>query len=161
VLAGHGEVVVFGIVLPVVVGGDDDGGGDDDDGAGDSDPPVCSAGAGAGSDGGGVGSFTAAFAALVGGVVMVGAVVDGEVVGTGFVFGCADRSVSQSTALTDPKPTRNAATHASGITTARPPIRAKKEGGPSSPSTASIDLGSAPSGCGASVGASSSSPSRT
>ena len=62
----------------------------------------------------------------------------GAVVGTVFVSGRAGPSSSLSTAITDPKPTRNAATHASGITTARPPIREKRERRPSSSSAASI-----------------------
>jgi hypothetical protein len=84
---------------------------------------------------------------------MMGAVVGGEVVGAGFVFGCPGPSVSLSTTVMDPKPTTNAATHASGITTARPPILAKNERRPSSSSAASTNSVSAPRGCGASVGA--------
>jgi hypothetical protein len=127
--------VVVGVVVGTVVGGNDDGGG------GDSDAPAggAASGAGAGSGAGGVGSLApAALAALVGGVVMAGRE-GGAVVGTVFVSGRAGRSPSLSTAVMDPKPTRNAATHASGITTARPPILAKKERRPSSSSAAWID----------------------
>jgi hypothetical protein len=115
------EVVELGIV---VLAGTDDG---VTEGSGAS---ACGAGAG----GGGVGSLStaAALAVLVGGVVMAGAAAGeggagGAVVGAGFASGGAGRSVSQSTAVMDAKPTRNAATHASGTTTARPPILAYKE----------------------------------
>jgi hypothetical protein len=60
-------------------------------------------------------------------------------VGTGFVFDSAGRSPSLSTAVTEPKPTSNAATHASGSTTARRPILLKKEQRPFSSSAASIE----------------------
>ena len=80
---------------------------------------------------GAVGSLApAALAEVVGGVVTAGRE-GGAVVGTVFVSGRAGPSPILSTAITDPKPTRNAATHASGITTARPPIREKKERSPS------------------------------
>jgi hypothetical protein len=125
--------VVVGVVAGTVVGGDDDSGGDFDASAGGA-----ASGAGAGSGAGGVGSLAiAALAALVGGIVMAGRE-GGAVVGTVFVSGGAGRSSSLSTAIMDPKPTRNAATHASGITTARPPILAKKVRRPSSSSAASI-----------------------
>jgi hypothetical protein len=134
--------VVVDVVVGAVVGGDDDGGG--------SDAPAGGAGAGAasgdgtGSGSGGVGSL-AALAALVGGVVTAGRE-GGAVVGTAFVSGCAGPSSRLSTAITDPKPTRNAATHASGSTT-RPPTLAKKERRASCSSAASIVSQSA-SSCG-------------
>ena len=124
-------VVVLGVV---VLGGNDDGG------AGGSDASACGAGASAGSGAGGGadGSLPTpeSIAALVGGVVMAGPAAGGAagcaVVGAGFASGAPGSSVSQSTAAIDPKPTRNAATHASGTTTARPPILAKKERRPTS-----------------------------
>jgi hypothetical protein len=110
--------VVVAVVVGTVVGGDDDGGGD-------SDAPAGGAGAasGAGSGAGAVGSLApAALAAVVGGVVTAGRE-GGAVVGTVFVSGRAGPSPILSTATIDPKPTRNAATHASGSQTLRLPIR--------------------------------------
>jgi hypothetical protein len=129
--------VVLGVVVVTVVG--------DDDGGGGSAAPARGAGAGAASGAGtgsgaaGVGLLaTVALAALVGGVVMTGR--EGvAVVGTGFASDCAGLSVSFITAVTDPKPTRNAATHASGSKTARPPIFEEKERPPSSSAANSID----------------------
>ncbi len=129
---GDGVVVVGVVVLGVVVLGGGDGGG------GVSGASAW-AGAGSGAGGGGVGSFATARAraALVGGVVMAGAAAGagaagGAVVGTGFASGGAGRSVSLSTAVTDPKPTSRAATHASGTKTARLPSLAKNERRPAS-----------------------------
>jgi hypothetical protein len=107
--AGQGDgVVVLGVVVVTVVGGADDGGGACD--------AACGAGAGAGTgsgaDGGGSLCTAGVLAAAVGGVVMTGAE-GGAVVGTGFASDCPDLSVSFITAVTDPNPTRNAATHAS------------------------------------------------
>ena len=123
-------------VLGVVVLGVNDGGG-----AG-SDPSACGAGSGAGGGGAGSLSTAGAVAALVGGVGMAGTAAGadaagGAVVGAGFAFGGPGSSVSQSTAVMDPKPARNAATHASGTTTARPPILTRKERWPASWSSAS------------------------
>jgi hypothetical protein len=133
--AGQGDgAVVLGVVVVTVAGDVDDGGGRDSD-------PARGAGAGAGSGAGtsGVGSLaTGALAALVGGVTMAGRE-GGAVVGTAFVSGCSGPLSSLRTAIIDAKPTRNAATHASGITTARPPILAKNERRPSSSSATSID----------------------
>ena len=133
-------VVVLGVVVVTVVG-DDDGGGGAASGA-----PARGAGAGAGaasgadtgSGAGGGGSLciAAALAAVVGGVVMAGAE-GGAVLGTVFAFDCAG-PVSFITAVTDPKPTRSAATHASGSKTARPPILEEKERPPSSSAAGSI-----------------------
>ena len=137
-------------MVGTVVGGVDDGGVDDggvdDGGDGASDAAACGAGAGvasgagAGSGAGGGGSLctAAVLAAVVGGVVMAGAA-GGAVVGTGFASDCPGVSVSFITAVTDPKPTRNAATHATGTTTARPPILEEKERAPSSSVAGSID----------------------
>ena len=86
------------------------------------------AGAGAGAGGGNSPSPAGPPAAELGGAVTAGAADDGgttgaAVIGTGFVSDCAGSSPSLSTAVTVPKPMRNAATHASGSKTARLPIR--------------------------------------
>jgi hypothetical protein len=95
----------------------------------DSDVSAVGAGAGAGAGAGG-GSFSAAgtLAVGVGVVVTTGAGVDGgatgaAVVGTGLLSDGVDRSPSLIRAVTDPKPTRKAATHASGNRTFRLRIR--------------------------------------
>jgi hypothetical protein len=104
-----------------VFGAADAGGTEDSDGS--------AVGAGAGAGGGG-GSFSAAgtLAVGVGVVVTTGAGVDGgatgaAVVGTGLLSDGVDRSPSLIRAVTDPKPTRKAATHASGSRTFRLRIR--------------------------------------
>ena len=116
--------VVVGAVLGVVVVGGLDVGGVDVGGGGASDTPACGAGARTGSGsgaGGGAAPFEALLAAAAGGVVTAGA--EGvAVVGTGFASECADPSVSFITAVTDPKPTRNADTQAIVRRAARPPI---------------------------------------
>ena len=134
---GHPDgIVVLGVVV-VTVAEDDDGGA-----GGPSDSPARGAGAGAASAdtgsgaGGGSSLCTAAPLAPVVGV-MAGAE-GGAVLGTGFASDCAGLSVSFITAVTDPKPTRNAATHASGSKTARPPILEEKERPPSSPAAGSM-----------------------
>ena len=129
--------VVLGVVVATVVGDEDGGGGSAAPAGGAGAGAAC--GAGTGSGAADVGSLaTMALAALVGGVVMAGGE-GGAVVGTAVVCGLPGRSSSLRTAIIDPKPTRNAATQASGSTTARPPILAKKERRPSSSSAASID----------------------
>ena len=131
--------VVLGVVVVTVVGDEDGGGGSAAPAGGAGAGAACGAGTGSGTAG--VGSLaTVALAVLVGGVVMAGRE-GGAVVGTAVVSGLAGRSSSLRTAIIDPKPTRNAATHASGSTTARPPILAKKERPPSSSSAASIGPG--------------------
>jgi hypothetical protein len=139
-------------------GGDEDGGDDDGGvgvfdaasgaGAGSGAGTGSGAGAGTGSGLGGGGSLctAAVLAAVVGGVVMAGAE-GGAVVGTGFVSDCAGLSVSFITAVTDPKPTRSAATHASGSKTARVPILEAKERPPSRSAAGSIDSRGGPSPC--------------
>jgi len=113
--SGSGDgLVVFGVVVTVVVG-------DDDGGAGDADSSGVGAGAGSG---GGTVSIAGPLAAEVRGVVTAGVAVDGgttgaAVVGTGLVSDRVDRSPSLSRAVTDPKPTRKAATQASGTKTLR------------------------------------------
>jgi hypothetical protein len=112
-------VVLGVVVVTVVVGADDDGGAGIGGGAG--------TGSGAGTGGGWL-STAGPLASELGGVVTRGAATDGgatggAVVGAGLVSDCAGRSPSLSRAVTDPKPTSSAATHASGSKTARLRIR--------------------------------------
>jgi hypothetical protein len=100
----------------------------DDGGAGDADASGVGADAGAGA-GGGSFSTVGPLAAEVRGVVTAGAATDGGTtgaagVGTGLVSDCAlGQSMSRSRTVMDPKPTRSAATHASGSKTFRLRIR--------------------------------------
>jgi hypothetical protein len=147
-------IVVFGVV---VVGGDDDGGG-----AGAAGVAACRAGAGSGAGGGGSLPVADAGAAVVVGVLMAGpaagaGAAGGAVVAVGFAFGGAGRSVSRIMAVTEPKPMTNAATHASGIRTARRRSLARKERRPCSASPCSRAVPSTSWNPAGSVGASPSS----
>ena len=97
------------------------------DAGGTEDSDVSAVGAGAGA-GGGASSTAGTLAAGVGVVVTTGAGTDGgatgaAVVGTGLASDRVDRSPSLIRAVTDPKPTRKAATQASGTKTLRLRIR--------------------------------------
>ena len=125
-------VVVLGVVAR---------GGDDDGGAAAGGATAWRAGAGSGAGGGGVGSLptAGALAAVVVGILMPGAAAGagaagGAVVAAGFAFGAAGWSASLIMAVTEPNPMTNAATHASGITTARRLTLPRKERRPASAS---------------------------
>jgi hypothetical protein len=120
------------VVWGVVVGGAEDGGA----GGAGSGPGAGCAGAGCGFEGesaaGGSLSTAGALGAGARGVGPVGGATDGgagtpdAVVGGVFTSDCAGSSPILSTAVTAPKPTSRAATHASGTITARFPITRKR-----------------------------------